>query len=163
MKYFLLNILLAGWVFFDAKKRLNSKFGWSAGTFFIGFLFLPIYLARRNLKQGEVREGGTAWIVAKNMALWWTVTMLGLIVVGWFSAIIGISNRQNNYLVTSEDAGAEALGTSIGSAILVGIWFVVTIVIVAFGFMFKNRTVENGPTGALAQAGTEPKPTNVTA
>lgn len=157
MKYLLINGALAVWVFLDARKRLNSPIGWTVGTLFFGFIMLPLYLAMRNLNYGESREGGTAWIVARNMALWWTVTILSLITLDWFSSMIQISRSVPSdplmaYAFNSrERAGAEALGTTLGSAILVGFWFVSTIVIVAFGLLFKKQTVEVGPTGSLAR------------
>ena len=78
MSYFLLYGVLAVWVLFDG---VNRKMGastvlWILGTVLLGPIILPIYLALRPLKQGEIREGGTAWNVLKNFAILWTIVMV---------------------------------------------------------------------------------------
>lgn len=69
MWYFVLYLAFAVWVFADAKKRMNHPMGWPAATLVLGPVVLPVYFAKRNLKAGEVREGGTGWNVIKNFAL----------------------------------------------------------------------------------------------
>jgi hypothetical protein len=59
MWYFVLYAIFAVWVFIDAKKRMNHMVGWPLATFILGPLVLPVYFAKRNLKESEVREGGT--------------------------------------------------------------------------------------------------------
>ena len=85
--YFVLYVIAAIWVFIDAKKRLVNGIPWSICTVIFGPLVVPIYLAKRPLKHGEVREGGVAWNVLKNFALFWTITML----VAGVAGMIGVS------------------------------------------------------------------------
>ena len=54
----LLAVPFALWVFIDAKKRMNHVVGWPLGTLFLPIVLLPIYLTKRNLKEGEIRSGG---------------------------------------------------------------------------------------------------------
>jgi len=49
MWYWILWLLIAIWVLFDAKKRRNNMIGWPIGTFLLGVIVLPVYLAKRNL------------------------------------------------------------------------------------------------------------------
>jgi len=69
MAYFLLYGAFAPWVLFDglSRKMGSSAVLWTIGTLILGPITLPIYLALRPLKQGEVREGGTAWNVLKKL------------------------------------------------------------------------------------------------
>src|SRR5215216_1015501 len=94
MWYIIIFGLLTLSVAFDASRR---KLGaaktilWAIGTFLLGVIVVPIYLAKRPLKVNEVREGGLAWNLLKNFALTWTILMVGAIVLGFFlknSAIV---------------------------------------------------------------------------
>ena len=62
MWYLVLYGVFTLWVVYDSLNRRmgGSAVIWMFGTFFLGPLVLPIYLAKRPLKFGEVREGGTA-------------------------------------------------------------------------------------------------------
>lgn len=116
-------------------------------TFVFGSLVLPIYIAKRNLKEGEVREGGLGWNILKNFALLWTITCAVWGISGLF---IGASIETTNEW---EEAGA-AIGTGIGIIMIGFLWFVGAISALVLGmFLKKNSIVENGPTGALAKLG----------
>ena len=106
MWYFVLYAIFAIWVLIDARKRRNHAIGWPLATFLLGPLVLPVYLAKRNLREGEVREGGTSWNILRNFALFWTITM---VVVG-IGAMIGVSE-------VAQDAatGAEQFGVALGA------------------------------------------------
>lgn len=83
MWYWMLNILIALWVFFDARKRkMNKSLLWGIGTSLLMVVVIPFYFAKRPLKAGEVREGGTAWNVIKSFAIFWTIFMFVAGVVG---------------------------------------------------------------------------------
>ncbi len=140
MWYGILYGILAGWVFIDAKKRMNHVVGWPLMTFIVGPVGLPVYFAKRHLKEGEVREGGTSWNVLKNFALFWTITM----VVGGIASVIDATQ-------------AEEVGVALGVAAVLGlgliatVWFIVLVAAVALGtFLKKSSIVEKGPTGPLA-------------
>jgi hypothetical protein len=115
------------------------------GTFLFGPIVLPFYLARRPLKIGETREGGTGWNVLRNFAILWTIVM----------AIVSISALMSMASVTSGvKSGAEMAGAGIGMVLGVGFmafaWFVPTFGAALIGFLLKkNSVVERGPTGAL--------------
>ncbi len=81
MWYFILFGLLALWVGFDASRRnlgIAKVILWAIGTFLLGVIVMPIYIAKRPLKANEVREGGLAWNLLKNFALTWTVLMVAI-------------------------------------------------------------------------------------
>jgi hypothetical protein len=77
MRYFLLYCVFALWVLLDGLIRKISAWAvlWALGTAIFGPIVLPIYLALRPLKQGEVREGGRPWNILKNFAILWTIVM----------------------------------------------------------------------------------------
>jgi hypothetical protein len=83
------HISVALWVAFDGfSRRMGlAPIPWSLGALVLWPLVLPVYLARRFLKNGEVRRGGTAWNVLRNFAVAWTflaastlITFLGAII-----------------------------------------------------------------------------------
>ena len=60
MSYFLLYGVFTLWVLFDGLTRKTGALAvlWAIGTAIVGPIVLPIYVASRPLKHGEVREGG---------------------------------------------------------------------------------------------------------
>jgi hypothetical protein len=148
MWYLIIYVACAVWVFFDAGKRKNNRVLWPLATAILGPIILPIYFAKRNLREGEVREGGTAWIILKNFALLWTVTMLAAGIAGLIGAGGAIEQTANEY----EQAGA-AIGTVLGLGMIAGIWFIVLVGALVLGlFLKKSSVIERGPTGPLAEA-----------
>jgi len=148
MWYIIIFGLLTLWVAFDASRR---KLGaaktilWTIGTFLLGVIVVPIYLAKRPLKVNEVREGGLVWNLLKNFALTWTILMVA-ISISAISAAAG----------TDTSSGAEVAGAAIGIGIVIVIlavvWFVPMVGAIVLGFFLKNSAiVERGPTGPLAQ------------
>ena len=152
MWYFVLYAIFAVWVFTDAKKRMNHQVWWPLTTFLLGPLVLPVYFAKRNLKEGEVREGGTGWNVLKNFALFWTITM----VVAGIAGMVSVSDVVQQAGSEAEQAGA-AIGATLGLGMIFGLWFIVLVAALVLGlFLKKYSIVEKGPTGPLA---TEPAKT----
>jgi hypothetical protein len=148
MGYFILYLIIAIWVFFDAKKRQNHAIGWPLASVLVGPITLPVYFAKRNLKEGEIREGGTAWNILKNFALFWTLTMM-VCVVG---ALISTGAMMNSTGDEYEQAGM-AIGATIGIGFIAGLWFFGLIGALALGlFLKKSTVVEKGPTGPLASS-----------
>lgn len=144
--YYLLMGILAIGVLADGLKRKAKVIPWAIGTVFLGPFLLPVYLAKRPLKAGEVREGGTAWNILKNFAVVWTILMvtLGL----WYMMTA-------SQIVTKQRSDAELVGASLGMTLGLGMitmfWFFPVVGAVALGFMLKNSSiVEKGPTGPLA-------------
>ena len=163
MWYWALNIAFALWVFFDARSRkMDQSVLWAVGTFLLMIFVIPCYFAKRPLKDGEVREGGTAWNVLKSFAIFWTVFMSAAGVSGMMVA----SDVANKASSGAEQAGV-AIGTAVGMGMVVGLWFVVMVGALVFGvFLKKSSIVEKGPTGALALEGrqeTQPPDASVTA
>lgn len=147
MWYWVLNIAISLWVFVDARNRKMEKSGlWAIGTFFLMIVVIPFYFAKRPLKDGEVREGGTGWNVLRSFAIFWTITMF----VAGVSGMIAVSDVTTNYSSSAEQAGA-AIGTAMGMGMIIGLWFVVIVGALAIGlFLKKSSIVEKGPTGPLA-------------
>jgi len=148
MWYFVLYAIFAIWVFADAKKRMNHVVGWPLATFLLGPIVLPFYFAKRNLKEGEVREGGTGWNVLKNFALFWTITM----VVAGIAGMVSVSDVVQQAGSEAEQAGV-AIGATLGLGMIFGLWFIVLVAALVLGlFLKKSSIVEKGPTGPLAKS-----------
>jgi hypothetical protein len=147
MWYLVVYAACAAWVFFDAGRRQNNRILWPLATVVLGPIILPIYLAKRNLREGEVREGGTAWNVLRNFAILWTVTMAAAGIAGLVSAGSMVGETADEF----EQAGA-AIGTVLGLGMIAGLWFIVLVGALVLGlFLKKSSVVERGPTGPLAE------------
>jgi len=146
MWYVILYFLFAIWVFWDGQKRKTDYIQWTIATWLLGPLVLPVYFAKRPLKAGEVREGGTAWNILKNFAIFWTITMAILAIWGMVDVSEKFSTIHNEY----EQAGA-AIGGVLGFGIIIALWFFPMVGAVVLGFILKKSSViEKGPTGPLA-------------
>jgi len=137
---------LSFWVLIDAKKRkVDQPFLWAIGAFLLNILVFPFYLAKRNLLDGEVREGGTAWNVIKYFEIYWTIA---LVAVGFLYAG-SLSSLMEGTKSTAEQAGAT-IGATLGFGFLFGLWFAVSAIILVLGLLLKKSSiVEKGPTGRL--------------
>lgn len=153
MWYWVLNIAIALWVFLDARSRkMDQALLWGLGTALLMVFVIPFYLAKRSLKEGEVREGGTAWNVIKSFAMFWTLFML----VAGVSGMMAAGKVVNNANSGAEQAGA-AIGTAIGMGMIGGLWFVILVAALVLGlFLKKSSIVEKGPTGGLALEAQQP-------
>jgi formylglycine-generating enzyme required for sulfatase activity len=134
-------------MFFDSRKREYPGIWWVLATVLFGPLVVPIYLAKRNLKAGEEREGGLAWNILKNFSLFWTITLVIAFVAGLVSATSDL-HPQND---------AETTGAGIGMFLAMILYFVLWFIPVAgaltVGFILKKSSIiEKGPTGALNKA-----------
>jgi|SRR5688572_20542481 len=121
--YPLLACLAAGWVFFDARRRMAPRY-WAAVVAVGGPLGLATYLALRPLQEGESREGGTAWQLLSKFVVAWT-TLVACATV-WNLAF--------------------PLGELTTLAIA---WAVGAVPALVVGLALKRSTVEHGPTGML--------------
>lgn len=146
MWYVIVYGAVALWVLLDARSRQAQAMPWAVGTGLLGPIVLPVYLAIRPLKAGEVREGGTGWNILRNFALLWTILIA---VIGLWSTFSVSGSR------TSLDSGAgqagAALGTALALGFLVALWFFPLVGALALGlFLKKASVIERGPTGPLA-------------
>src|ERR1700730_14390231 len=121
MWYLALYGIFAVWVLIDGTNRKmgSSVAVWLLGTLFLGPIILPIYIAKRPLKKGEVREGGTAWNVLKNFAILWTI----LIAIVSFSAMMKVGEVTSSLDSDAARAGA-GVGIMLGMGFMAAVWFV---------------------------------------
>jgi hypothetical protein len=151
MWYLILWLLIALWVLFDARKRRNNFIGWAIGTFLLGPIVMSIYLAKRNLKENEVREGGTGWNILKYFTLYWTISMAVVAIAGMIGAGSVFNSAENEL----EQAGA-IIGAGIGLSMIFFLWLIVAVIALVLGFFLKKSSViEKGPTGPLANNQTQ--------
>jgi hypothetical protein len=151
MQYFLIYGIFALWVLFDglSRKMAISAVLWTIGTGILGPVILPIYLASRPLKQGEVREGGKGWNLLKNFAILWTIVMAIASVVYFMEMAKSTASLGSGAAM----AGA-GIGIVIGMSLFAAVWFFPTIGAALLGFLLKKNTViEVGPTGPLVGQG----------
>jgi hypothetical protein len=151
MWYWIVNLIVALWIFSDARKRKMELPGaWAAACFALMILVVPFYLARRPLKSGEVREGGAVWSFCRTFAILWTALMF---VVGVGGKIATSNAVQKANLDPS--GSSLAFVTGLGFILIVGVWAIVLAGTLAMGFHNRNHITEVGPTGPLKP---EPKP-----
>jgi hypothetical protein len=135
-------LLFSIWAYRDASLRGNAALKWSLATVVVGPLTLPFYLSSRNLRDGEIREGGRAWQVMKHFAVYWTVTM----VMATLAGLGSISDTAAQASSDAEKAGV-AIGATIGFGLMVVLWFLPFVASVLLGLLLKkSTTVERGPT-----------------
>jgi hypothetical protein len=150
MAYFVLFSVLAFWVLIDGLSRNLRGIAvvWAICSVLFGPIVVPIYLAKRPLKVGEVREGGTAWNLLKNFAVFWTIVM-AVVSIGILNAAVkGTSNLDDEWA----RAGA-GLGITVVIAALGAIWFFPTAGAAILGFFLKkNSLIETGPTGPMVNS-----------
>jgi hypothetical protein len=135
MQYFLLYGIFALWVLFDglSRKMAVSAVMWTIGTGILGPVVLPIYLASRPLKQGEVREGGKGWNVLKNFAILWTIVMAIASIIG----LMGMAKASTGLGSDAEKVGA-GIGFVVGIGLLAAVWFLPTMGAALLGFLLKK-------------------------
>lgn len=151
MLYFLLYIVFALWVLLDSfsRKIRTAAFFWALGTALLGPVILPIYLASRPLKEGEVREGGTAWNILKNFAVLWTVLM----VIASIVVVIEMAKRTSELTGEGAQTGT-GIGIAMGLVLFAAAWFIPTAGAALLGFLLKKTSaIEAGPTGPLIGQG----------
>lgn len=136
MWYLALYAVFALWVVIDGQQRKDGFILWGLGTFLLGPIILPIYLARRPLKPGEIREGGRGWNILKNFALFWTILMFVAGIVG----LVGASETVATADSEAEQAGA-AIGTILGLGLLGATWFFPMVGALVLGLFLKNSSI----------------------
>ena len=121
--YPLLAALAAAWVFADARRRMARR-AWSVAVLAGGPLGLAAYFALRPLREGESREGGTAWqMLSKYVVCWSALLAMGAL---W------------NLAFPFADPHTLAIAWAVGA--------VPGLVV---GMALKRSAVEHGPTGML--------------
>lgn len=121
--YPLLAAAATFWTFIDARLRL-APWWWPLAVGAAGPVGLAAYLALRPLREGESREGGTAWQLMSLLVVTWT-GLLALAVL-WNAAF-----------------PFEALAN------LALAWVAVAAPALAVGLALKRSSVQHGPTGML--------------
>jgi hypothetical protein len=139
-----ISIVLSVWVARDASRRQTqvAPFWWGLGVFLFWMLFLPLYLAKRPLRAGEVRRGGKGWNFMKNLA----------IVVSAYAPVVLILGCLG--VATEATSAEEAAALMVGVVLLVGLlWLVFAGGAFVVGLILKKSSViERGPSGPSAQA-----------
>jgi hypothetical protein len=138
MPYFVLYGIFALWALLDglSRKMRGSAALWAIGTGILGPIILPIYLASRPLKQGEVREGGKSWNVLKNFAILWTIVM---VVASAYS--LGAMAEATTGVASDAGMVGAGLGMVFGMGVLAAVWFFPTVGAALVGFLLKKNTV----------------------
>lgn len=144
MWYWILGIVAAVYVGWDAHRRGNNPWGWAIVAVPFWPLSLPIYRAERFLLAGEKRIGGTAWVAIKGFVVIWQVLCLVWLIS--YYANVGKIETNSEY-----GAAGVALGSILGTGFIVGIWVAVTLIAFVVGMFVKEDTVEEGPTGPKHQ------------
>jgi len=140
MWYWILGLLAAGYVYWDARRRGNQVWAWALGTFLGWPIIIPIYRSKRYLLAGERRSGGTAWHLAKVFVIVWQFLCLAWLISYW----VDISRMPAGS--EWEEAGA-ALGGMMGTGFIIGIWVGITVITGIIGLFLKSNFTEEGPTG----------------
>lgn len=123
----LFGFILAIWVFRDSRKRDANWLQWSLGALVMGPIFVSLYHAQRPLLDGEVREGGPDWIVARNFAWLW-IPYMGIIIF-WTAITLFFSDTLN----TSENTSA----IQVRNVLTLGFMGMCWLIPVALGFLLS--------------------------
>jgi len=127
------------WTLVDARKR-REPFDWLGLAIVTAVLWpiaLPLYVANRNLKEGEVRIGGRGWQIAKNYFVLVTVIFLTL----------GL--RACAYILERDEP--HAWPWMVATLSFSYVWFIVMLIFFRARRRKNPDEVERGPTGALAE------------
>ena len=136
MLSFIVFIGVAIWIFTDAKKRgASNGVKMSILTALFGALAAPFYFAQRPLLEGETRDGGKWWNVAKWFAMFWTIAM-GIAVLSGLWNVAGIETADEY-----EEIGV-ALGASIGFVFYIVLWFGGILTALVVGMLAKKDEKE---------------------
>lgn len=134
---FAVYAFLAILVFFDARSRKNNVIAWPVLTAIAGVIALPVYLAKRYLKAGETRSGGTGWNVTKYFAVFWTLS----VAVDFIRAMVFIPG-----MLEGLEPAAVTYGSIIAFLSYAVIWFVIIVCALIAGLILKDKSViEEGP------------------
>jgi 4-amino-4-deoxy-L-arabinose transferase-like glycosyltransferase len=148
MGYLTLGAILAAYVLWDGRRRKMPKlWPWVVGTLLFSVLIMPFYLAKRPLREGDVRTGGFGWNVLRHFALFWTLLM-GVLM---FQACANAGSAMDQVEGGAEQAGA-VIGAGLGVTTMGCVWIVPLLGALVIGFFIKKSGyVEEGPTGPLAE------------
>ncbi len=133
----------------DAYKRKNKWLWWSIGVIISWPVVLPLYFSFRNLKEGEVREGGLIWVTIKNYILIYSTNIFILILLLLIlPQNLGYLSRE---IFITEFAGFNISINFIYYIIFV-IWLIPSILFLMIGSFFKDDYSKiEGPTGSLKE------------
>jgi hypothetical protein len=148
MPYVLFSVMAALWVFVNGMRRKAKAFPWAIGALLLPPIVLPVYLALRPLKPGEVRKGGKAWNILRNFAILWTLWfLLAATMMGAIPYILSVRNGIEKFTIKTIIDNFRSFGE-------IGIlWFVPLAIALFVGlFLRKPSFVEKGPTGPRASS-----------
>ncbi len=144
---YFLAIPIAILVAVDAYKRKNRWLLWSIGVIISWPVVLPLYFTFRNLKKGEVREGGIIWNTVKNYVLVYSTNIFIVI-------LLLLILPQNLGYLSREIFITEIVGFNISISfiyyVIFIIWLIPSILFLMIGSFFKDDySKKEGPTGNL--------------
>jgi hypothetical protein len=139
--YLYMSVGAALFVLWDATRRKAPRLSWVAGTVLAWPLVLPLWLATRPLRSGEIRRGGRAWNILRLFALAWSI-LWG----GHFLLALGLAVVTG---VTSRSAADRASGVGLVlllAAIYVVVWLFPALGALGLGWLLRKPEVtERGP------------------
>ena len=141
--HFIFPVAVGGYIAYDAKVRGNNFVGWGIGSILLTVPVAPAYFAKRNLRDGEFREGGFTWNFCKYFAVIWSI--FAVIAIG--ELLFDMASIEEGV----DDAAFEVAGVEL--MVEGGIWVFGLVVASMVGFLGKKNTVvEEGPAGSLAKS-----------
>lgn len=145
MWYWYLYATLAVVFVSDAVSRglRGQSLGWGIGILLLGPVVLPIYLAKRPIKEGEVREGGAGWNGLKHFALQWT-----LLTVIYAVSVIFDAAEQTRGVSAEVERAAVYRGEAEKMMVIAALWFFTILGALCLGLFLKTSLVERGQAGA---------------
>jgi hypothetical protein len=141
----LFNLVLAAWVFYDARaRRARKPLFASLLTFLWGPLGIAFWASERPLATTDVRRGGTAWVIAQTFVLALTALapaafLLVIDVIRDRSAVPGSLGATMGILP------ASLIVTAFGWALLAG-------VALTLGTLARNSAIVERGTSAVKAA-----------
>ncbi len=141
MWYWYLYGSLAVCVALDAARRRTNGFAWGTGTLLFGPIVFPVYLAKRPLRPGEIRKGGTGWNILRNFALSWSLPMIPL--TAFIAAVLTTANRLLEIYNPSAD---RFIGVILGIGLTGTLWILPAATAILLGLCLRDSSaVERMP------------------
>jgi hypothetical protein len=139
--YLYLTVAVSLFVTWDATRRGATRLGWAVATVIAWPIMLPIWMTTLPLRAGEVRRGGRASNLLRQLALAWSILWGSHLVVAAGVGVVVATTEQDR---SGRDSGLSMV--ILIAVILAAIWLVPALGALLLGWLLRRPDVaEHGP------------------